>query len=57
MKKILALVLAVCMVLALAACGNSSNAPTASDTKKTFVFGDTTFNAENEDPDINPHYA
>ena len=57
MKKILALVLAVCMVLALAACGNSSNAPAASDAKKTFVFGDTTFNAENEEPDINPHYA
>lgn len=57
MKKILALVLAVCMVLALAACGNSSNAPAASDAKKTFVFGDTTFNAENEEPDINPHNA
>lgn len=55
MKKILALVLAVCMVLALAACGNRSNDPAASDAKKTFVFGDTTFNAENEEPDINPH--
>ena len=57
MKKILALVLAVCMVLALAACGNRSNDPAASDAKKTFVFGDTTFNAENEEPDINPHNA
>lgn len=57
MKKILALVLALCMVLALAACGSGSNAPAASGGKKTFVFGDTTFNAENEEPDINPHYA
>ena len=57
MKKILALLLALCMVLGLAACGSGSNAPAASGGKKTFVFGDTTFNAENEEPDINPHYA
>ena len=25
------------------------------DGKKTFVFGDTTFNAENGEPDVNPH--
>lgn len=25
--------------------------------KKTFVFGDTTFNAENEEPNVNPHNA
>ena len=25
--------------------------------KKTFVFGDTTFNAENEESNINPHSA
>ena len=54
MKKILALLLALCMVLGLAACGSGSNAPAASGGKKTFVFGDTTFNAENEEPDINP---
>ena len=44
-------------------CGSSADSPAvsssasdASDAKKTFVFGDTTFNAENEEPDINPHY-
>ncbi len=29
----------------------------AAGTGSTFVFGDTTFNAENEEPDINPHNA
>lgn len=28
--------------------------PAAAEEKKTFVFGDTTFNAENEEADINP---
>ena len=28
--------------------------PTLAADKKTFVFGDTTFNAENEEADINP---
>ena len=56
MKKILAMILGLCMVLALAACGSGSNTP-ASSGKKTFVFGDTTFNAENEEPTINPHDA
>ena len=57
MKKILAMILALCMVLALAACGSGSGTPAASSGKKTFVFGDTTFNAENEEPTINPHEA
>ena len=25
--------------------------------KKSFVFGDTSFNAENEEPNVNPHHA
>lgn len=25
--------------------------------KKVFIFGDTTFNAENEEPNVNPHYV
>ena len=71
MKQIQRLITALCLTLSLAACGSGSAAPadTASGTeaaqetaaaaggKKTFVFGDTTFNAENEEPDINPHYA
>ena len=57
MKKILASLLALCLSLGiLAGCGNS-NTPAQSGGKKTFVFGDTTFNAENEEPTINPHEA
>ncbi len=60
MKKILVLLLVLCLSLGvLAGCGSSANtgSETSSGGKKTFVFGDTTFNAENEEPDINPHYA
>ncbi|MBR0161220.1 MAG: ABC transporter substrate-binding protein [Oscillospiraceae bacterium] len=71
MKKIPALLLALCLAATLlAGCGASSQ-PAAGDSaapadsaasaapaaKKTFVFGDTTFNAENEEPTINPHEA
>ena len=57
MKKILASLLALCLSLGiLAGCG-SSNKPAQSGGKKAFVFGDTTFNAENEEPTINPHDA
>ena len=57
MKKILASLLALCLSFGiLAGCG-SSNTPAQSGGKKTFVFGDTTFNAENEEPTINPHDA
>ena len=65
MKKILALLLVLCLSVGLlAGCGGSSSAPAATESdsgtaaaKKTFVFGDTTFNAENEEPTINPHEA
>ena len=64
MKKLLAILLALCLSVGiLTGCGSSAVSPAASDpsdtagAKKTFVFGDTTFNAENEEPDINPHYA
>ena len=65
MKKLLAILLALCLSAGiLVGCGSSADSPAASssasdvsDAKKTFVFGDTTFNAENEEPDINPHYA
>ena len=57
MKKILASLLVLCLSLGiLAGCGNS-NTPAQSGGKKTFVFGDTTFNAENEESTINPHEA
>ena len=58
MKKILAVLLMLCIAVGiLSGCGGGSNTPAASGKKKTFVFGDTTFNAENEEPDINPHNA
>lgn len=60
MKKILALALVLCLMASLLA-GCGSNTPAANSStpaaKKTFVFGDTTFNAENEEPNLNPHYA
>lgn len=70
MKKVTAILLAFCMsVSLLAGCGSKSASEpegtqdsaaekTPQNTaKKTFVFGDTTFNAENEEPNVNPHYA
>ena len=67
--KILALLLSLTMVAgAMAGCGSEkadstsgtqTEATTSADTagKKTFVFGDTTFNAENEESNIDPHSA
>lgn len=66
MKKMTSLFLAVCLsVSLLAGCGGNedagdsasgSNTETSVNSKeKTFVFGDTTFNAENEEADVNPH--
>lgn len=57
-KQFLALVLVfAAAVCAFWGCGSSGNSGggTAADGKKTFVFGDTTFNAENGESDINPH--
>lgn len=39
------------------AAGSGDSGNTQSAGKKTFVFGDTTFNAENEEPNVNPHYV
>ena len=51
MKKIIAIALAAFLSFgALAGC-------VSAEEKKTFVFGDTTFNAENEESNINPHEA
>ena len=70
MKKILAILLVLCLSVGiLAGCGSSASTPAASGdgsgnssgtapaAKKTFVFGDNTFNASNEEPTINPHEA
>ena len=45
-KRILGIALAVCMTMGL------TTVPAMAEDKKTFVFGDTTFNAENEEADI-----
>ena len=47
-KKFLAMVIALGLAVGMTAM------PTLAADKKTFVFGDTTFNAENEEADINP---
>lgn len=65
MKKTISFFLALCLLTGLlTGCGGSgdnngsatdSGAASADSGKKTFVFGDTTFNAENEEADVNPH--
>ena len=54
-KRVLALLAAACLSAALlAGCGGDGGSEEADG---TFVLGDTTFNAENEEPDVNPHNA
>ena len=53
MKKTLAVLML--LVLATVLCGCSATEDKSSAQVKTFVLGDTTFNAENGEPDINPH--
>ena len=57
MKRFLTILLTACLaVTLLAGCGgNSSGTPASSDEKKTMIIGDTTFNPENAEPDVNPH--
>lgn len=66
MKKLPALLLCLALILGLlTACGGTptesqsaepdASSGSAASAKKTFVFGDTTFNAENEEPNIDPH--
>ena len=62
MKKTIALILSVCLVLLLlAGCGNTTaetgNAAQAAApaAKKTMVIGDTTFNSENWEETVDPH--
>ena len=54
-KRVLALLAAACLSAALlAGCGGDGG---SEETDGAFVLGDTTFNAENEEPDVNPHNA
>lgn len=55
MKKTLAiLALLMCTLLLAAGCGGSQE-QAAVEKEKVFVFGDTTFNPENGEPDLDPH--
>lgn len=45
------------VVLSLCLLGGCGSNPQTTQTSTTFVLGDTTFNAENEEPDVNPHNA
>lgn len=71
-NRMLALLLTLAVTAGMAAgCGGSDSKETSADPaqaqqnqetqtdggKKTFVFGDTTFNAENEESNVNPHSA
>ena len=56
MKKSRLFLLLALFALALGLCGCAAEEEATQQTQgKTFVFGDTTFNAENGEPDINPH--
>ncbi len=60
MKKIICVILAVCLMAWTAAgCGQAGDSAEGEQTgeEKTLIFGDTTFNPENEEADINPHNA
>lgn len=56
LKTLLAMFMVASLSLGLLS-GCSSNETVSGDdgSGTTFVFGDTTFNAENEEPDVNPH--
>ena len=55
-KRSLILLLAVCLSVSfLSGCTSNGGEETGDGAKTRFVFGDTTFNPENEEPDVNPH--
>ena len=59
MKKLIPLLLSVSMmVMLLAGCGaptDDANSDAGTSAKKKLTIGDTTFNPENAEPDVNPH--
>ena len=58
-KKLLSIVLiSLTTVAMLAGCSNGKAVPNVETGEKTsFILGDTTFNPENEEKDVNPHNA
>lgn len=57
MKKIIANVLVAALAVTLfTGCGGADSATeTKQEAEKVFTYGDTTFNAENDESDVNPH--
>lgn len=58
MKKFFSLLILLVMAAMLTAdCGGEKAPEPQKSAERVFTFGDTTFNAENEVPDVNPHNA
>lgn len=56
LKKTSVVLLSLCMTAGLlTGCGESGESSSAAGTEKVFYYGDTTFNAENDESDVNPH--
>ena len=53
-RRFFALMLSLCLLILV---GCSAKEGAAEENKTKFILGDTTFNAENEEPDLNPHNA
>lgn len=56
-KKGYVFVLFLLLIIGVSGCGATKTASQSNEGKKTITFGDTTFNPENSEPDINPHNA
>ncbi len=55
-RKLWMLVIMILSLSLIMGCGSDKSASdTSSSGEKTFVLGDTTFNPENNEPDVNPH--
>ena len=55
-RKLLMIVVMILSLSLAIGCGSDKSASDSSASgEKTFVFGDTTFNPENNEPDVNPH--
>lgn len=56
MKKIMVFMLAAALTaLALTGCKGEKSVDETGQKEKVFIYGDTTFNAENDESDVNPH--
>lgn len=56
-NRLFAAITTVGLALVAAGCSAPTGEDSSAETSTTFTFGDTTFNPENEEADINPHHA